>query len=126
MVGEPEPVTGPKEVGTGRLDEEYVRLNSLIERLNDAFGTDFTVADQLFFEQMVAAGTEDEKVAAAAKANTPDNFTSFYERLFNELLIGRMEGNEEITSMAFTNDRFRNVVVKNVAQSIWERINATR
>ena len=123
LVGEPEPLTGPKEVGTGRVDEEYVRLNSLIERLNDTFGTEFTVADQLFFEQMVEAGTEDEKVAAAAKANTAENFAAFYERLFNELLIGRMEGNEEITSMAFTNDKFRELVVKNVAEGIWGRVN---
>ena len=122
-VGEPAPLTGPKEVGTGRIDEEYVRLSSLIERLNDTFGTEFTTADQLFFEQLVEAGTQDAKVSAAARANNPDNFAAFYERLFNELLISRMEGNEEITSMAFTDRQFRELVVKNVAEGIWGRVN---
>ena len=35
-------------------------LSSLIDRLNERFGTDFTEADQLFFDQIRASAENDE------------------------------------------------------------------
>ena len=38
--------------------DEEVALSSLIDRLNEHFGTNFTEADQLFFDQIRACGGE--------------------------------------------------------------------
>ena len=56
--GEPEPLKGPTDVGTARAKDEEVTLSSLIDRLNERFGTDFTEADQLFFDQISGFGGE--------------------------------------------------------------------
>ena len=50
--GVAEPLKGPTDVGTGRTKDQEVTLSSLIDRLNERFGTNFTMADQLFFDQI--------------------------------------------------------------------------
>jgi type I restriction enzyme R subunit len=51
--GEAKPLKGPIEVATGGFaEEQQVSLSTLIEKLNDRFGTSFTQADQLFFDQV--------------------------------------------------------------------------
>lgn len=44
---------GPQETGTRRQEDESVPLSQLVEVLNDRLGTQFTLADQLFFDQIV-------------------------------------------------------------------------
>jgi type I restriction enzyme, R subunit len=100
--GETEPLKGPTDVGTARGLEEEVALSSLIDRLNERFGTNFTEADQFFFDQIGANAEEDERIVEAARANSLSNFASYLERVLDELFINRMEGNEEIFSRVMT------------------------
>ena len=67
-----------------------------------ASGPNFTEADQLFFDQIRASAEEDEKIVEAAKANNLANFSSYLDRMLDELFIDRMEGNEEIFSRVMT------------------------
>jgi type I restriction enzyme R subunit len=107
--GEADPLKGPTDVGTARSpDEEPVALSSLIDKLNERFGTDFTEADQLFFDQIRASSAEhDEKIVEAARANNLANFSPIFDRMLDELFIDRMEGNEEIFSRVMTDKQFR-------------------
>ena len=68
-------------------------LSTLVEKLNERLGTDFNVADQLFFDQIRATAEEAGKIVKAAKANNIANFSSFLERMPDEPFIERMEGN---------------------------------
>ena len=52
--GEGKPLTGPSDVGTGHDGDDEILLSELIDLLNERFGTDFTEADQLFFDQIEA------------------------------------------------------------------------
>ena len=54
-----------------------VALSTLVEKLNERFGTDFTEADQLFFDQVRATAERDEKIVEAAKANNFANFAAY-------------------------------------------------
>ena len=72
-------------------------LSSLVDRLNERFGTNFTEADQLFFDQIRASAENNENIAEAARANNLSDFTSYLDRMLDELFIARMEGNEEIS-----------------------------
>jgi type I restriction enzyme R subunit len=69
--GEADPLKGPTDVGTARAPEEQVALSSLIDKLNERFGTAFTEADQLFFDQIRASAEEDEKIVEAASRTSP-------------------------------------------------------
>ena len=101
------PLKGPTDVGTSMVREEAVVLSSLVEKLNERFGTDFTEADQLFFDQIRVSAEEDERVIEAAKANTLHDFAAFFERVIDELFIDRMEGNEDIFARVMTDNAFR-------------------
>jgi type I restriction enzyme R subunit len=119
--GEAAPLKGPTDVGTGRAPDEEVALSNLIEKLNERFGTDFTEADQLFFDQIRASAEQDDKIVEAARANNLANFSSFLERMLDELFIDRMEGNEEIFSRVMTDKEFRAAAHEHLAHEIFRR-----
>ena len=120
--GEPEPLKGPTDVGTARAKDEEVALSSLIDRLNERFGTDFTEADQLFFDQIRASAEKDKSIAEAARANSFADFSAYLDLVLDELFIARMEGNEEIFSRVMTDIEFRSVAHQHLARELFERI----
>ncbi|MAA73148.1 MAG: restriction endonuclease subunit R [Salinisphaeraceae bacterium] len=120
--GEAYPLKGPTDVGTSGVKDEAVALSSLVDKLNERFGTDFTEADQLFFDQISASAEENEKIVEAAKANNLPNFTAFLERMLDELFIDRMENNEEIFSRVMTDREFRSAAHEHIAEEIFHRV----
>jgi len=123
--GEAYPLKGPTDVGTGGVRDEHVALSSLVEKLNERFGTDFTEADQLFFDQISASAEDNEKIVEAAKANNLPNFSAFLERMLDELFIDRMENNEEIFSRVMTDKEFRSAAHEHLAEEIFKRVRET-
>lgn len=120
--GEAYPLKGPTDVGTSGVKDEAVALSSLVEKLNERFGTDFTEADQLFFDQISASAEENEKIVEAAKANNLPNFSAFLERMLDGLFIDRMENNEEIFSRVMTDKEFRSAAHEHLAEEIFKRV----
>ena len=120
--GEADPLKGPTDVGTAQVKDEEVTLSSLIDRLNERFGTSFTDADQLFFEQIRASAENNEHVAEAALANNFRNFSSYLDRVLDGLFIARMEGNEEIFAKVMTDTEFRSVAHEHLAYEIFRRV----
>ena len=120
--GDAEPLKGPTDVGSGRQKETTVALTTLVEQLNERFGTDFTEADQLFFDQVRATAERDERIVEAAKANTEANFSTFFGRVLDDLFIQRMDGNGEIFNRLMNDEKFRSVAQEHLAQEIYERV----
>ncbi|WP_051822750.1 type I restriction endonuclease subunit R [Desulfonatronum thiodismutans] len=120
--GEAYPLKGPTDVGTSCVMEGPVTLSSLVEKLNERFGTNFTEADQLFFDQISASAEDNEKIVEAAKANNLPNFSAFLERMLDELFIDRMENNEEIFSRIMNDKEFRSAAHEHLAEEIFKRV----
>ena len=120
--GEAELLKGPTDVGTAQLKDQEVALSSLIERLNDRFGTSFTEADQLFFDQICSSAENDESIADAARANNLTDFTSYLDRMLDQLFIARMEGNEEIFRKVIADAEFRAAAHEQLAWEIFRRV----
>jgi len=120
--GETYPLKGPTDVGTARVKDEAVSLSSLVEKLNERFGTDFTEADQLFFDQILASAEEDGSIAEAARANNFANFAAYFDRMLDELFIARMEGNEDIFSRVMSDTNFRSAAHEHLAQEVFRRV----
>ena len=116
------PLKGPTDVGTAGVKDEAVPLSSLVEKLNERFGTDFTEADQLFFDQIRATAENDENIAEAARANNFANFAAYFDRMLDELFIARMEGNEDIFSRVMSDSSFRSAAHEHLAQEIFRRV----
>ena len=120
--GYADPLKGPTDVGTAGVKDQEVPLSSLIDRLNERFGTDFTEADQLFFDQIRASAENDEKIAEVARANNFADFSSYLDRMLDELFIARMEGNEEIFSRVMTDTEFRSAAHEHLAREIFDGV----
>ena len=120
--GEAKPLKGPTDVGTAQVKDEEIALSSLVDRLNERFGTNFTEADQLFFEQIRVSAENNENIAEAARANNLSDFASYLDRMLDELFIARMEGNEEIFSKVMTDTAFRSAAHEHLATEIFLRV----
>lgn len=116
--GEGKPLKGPSDVGTGQEDQE-IRLSELIDLLNERFGTDFTQADQLFFDQIQEEAVENEELQKAAATNSKDDFRYVFEKAFEGLVIDRMEGNEEIFGKIMADGEFRSLAVEHLLSKIY-------
>jgi type I restriction enzyme R subunit len=120
--GDAEPLKGPTDVGTAETKDELVQLSLLVDRLNERFGTDFTKADELFFDQVAEAAILNERLQDAAKANSLENFNLVFEKMLEGLFIERMEGNEEIFAKLMNDATFRNMAAGHLVKEVYDRI----
>ena len=120
--GEADPLKGPSDVGTAREKDIDVALSTLVDTLNERFGTDFTEADQLFFDQVRATAEHNEKIVEAAQANNLSNFSAYFGRILDDLFIQRMEGNDEIFNRVMSDKQFRTAAQEHLAREVYERI----
>ena len=109
---------GPGDVGTGQPDQ-LVRLSELIDILNERFGTDFTQADQLFFDQIQEDAMESEALQKAAENNSEEDFRYVFEQAFEGLVIERMEGNEDIFGKLMSDGDFRRLALEHLLKRVY-------
>lgn len=83
--------------GSGGMNAaKRAALSTIIETLNDKFGTNLTRADQLWVEQQVTAAVEDPAIRASALANSEQNFGFTFDKRFEGLVIDRHDANGEM------------------------------
>ncbi len=119
-----QPLDGPVEVGSGQAREEQVPLSQLIGVVNDRFGTDFTQADQLFFDQIVEAALVDSTLREAAAVNPGEKFELVFKNLLEALFIERMDQNEEIFAKFMNDQNFQKVVTNWLSTEAYRRLRA--
>jgi type I restriction enzyme R subunit len=122
--GEASYVPGPTEVGTGMVRERLVPLSTLIQTLNERFGTDFRPADELFLVQIREDAAADQQLVQAAKANPIENFKYVFDRAIEGLFIDRMDQNEEMFARFMNNPEFKTVVSRLLMRQVYDQIRA--
>ena len=120
--GKGNPLDGPREVGSGLQRDEETPLSRLIDTLNDRFGTDFTDADQLFFDQIIEAAVSDASLGEAAAVNPEEKFTLLFSSLLQTLFIERMEQNEDIFARFMNEKSFQNLVTDWISSEVYRRL----
>ena len=123
--GKAEPLDGPTEVGSGLVRERPVPLSRLIDVINERFGTEFTDADQLFFDQIVEAAVADEGLRQAAQANPEDKFALVFERVLESLFVDRMEQNEDIFARFMSDTGFQQLVATWLIGVVYRKLRGT-
>ena len=119
--GEADGLKGPTDVGTGQASED-VQLSTLVDKLNELFGTEFTPADQLFFDQIRESAISNDKLRQAVMANSLENFEPVFNKQLENLFIERMDGNEEIFVRLMNDESFRNIAAKHLMQTVYQQI----
>ncbi len=115
-----DPVT---EAGIKREKEEREKLSNIIKLLNDRFGTDFTDADKLYFEQLEQALYQNKELKMRAENNPIENFRYAFEEIFVQTLIERMDANQEIFEKIMENNEFKVEVRDWLTKKIYRRFN---
>ena len=123
---EPVALWGPTDLGTRKAKDVEVPLSEIIEVLNERFGTEFTRADQLLFDQFIQAAKEDQEVVERALANALDNFELAMKPKVEGLMIDRMEQNQEIVTRYLNDPAFQTATFKALVGKIYEEIRQLR
>jgi type I restriction enzyme R subunit len=116
------PLDGPAEVGSGQVREEQVPLSRLIDVVNDRFGTDFTQADQLFFDQIIEAALGDGALREAAAVNPGEKFELVFKNLLEALFVERMDQNEEIFAKFMNDPEFQKVATAWLSAEVYQQL----
>ena len=111
------------EAGTKKDKEEFAHLSEIVKILNDRFGTDFTEADKLFFDQIEEELVSDEKLGTQAKINTIENFKFGFDDVFIAKLIDRMDQNQDIFNKIMDDKAFSSVVKDYLIKKVYKRLN---
>jgi type I restriction enzyme R subunit len=120
--GEVGEVFGASEVGTAKAKDDEARLSEIIEVLNDRFGTEFNQADQILFDQFVAAAKLDDEVVQRARANPLDNFALAMKSKVEGLMVDRMDQNQEIVTRYLNDAQFQELAFRLLVKRIYEEI----
>ena len=99
-------------------------MSELIDILNERFGTDFTQADQLFFDQIQEEAIESEVLRKAAVSNSKEDFRYVFEKAFEGLVIDRMDGNEDIFGKLMSDGEFRRLAMEHLLHRVYGALKA--
>lgn len=121
-VGAQAPIKSPVDVGTRMAKDDEAPLSEIIEVLNERFGTQFTKADQLLFEQFVEAAKLDDEVVQRARANALDNFAIAMKTKVEGLMIDRMDQNQEIVTRYLNDAQFQDVAFRLLVKRIYDEV----
>lgn len=113
---------GPTDVATGIAREPEVPFSRIIDVVNNRFGTEFTQADQYFFDQIVETAIADEDIIQAAHANSQDKFTLMFKSILQQLFIERIDQNENIFARFMEEKDFNKTVTELLAKEAFNKI----
>ena len=119
---EPVALWGPTDLGTRKAKDVEVALSEIIDVLNERFGTEFTKADQLLFDQFIQQAKEDHEVVERAMANELDNFELAMKPKVEGLMIDRMEQNQEIVTRYLNDPTFQSAAFKSLISRLYTEI----
>lgn len=111
---------GSTDVGTGK-PKSTDHISKMVRELNEVYGTDFTAADQLFFDQIIEEALNDESIVQAMEANSLDSFTEFLATKLLDLFMTRVSGNEQICNTIIMNDAIKSKVARRLAKQLFEQ-----
>ena len=117
-------IKGAKDAGARADNEDKIKLSEIIKLINERFGTDFTDADKLFFDQIEEEMIRDEKLTGQAKINTIENFKFGFEELFITKLVDRMDQNKGIFDRMMEDKEFSRVVKDYLLKRVYKRLKA--
>jgi type I restriction enzyme, R subunit len=122
-VGEVQSFFGAGKGSQQELDMEH--LSSIIEVLNDRFGTDLTDLDKLLLDQFEESWVADGELADQAQNNSLDNFRLVFDKKFLQTIITSVDANEEIFKKILDDEDFRTTLGEFYLRKVYERLQTT-
>lgn len=108
--------------GASRVEEEKERLSSIINRINERFGTEFTEADKLSRDQIIEDMKQDEELVQKAQNNTKSNFRFSFDRTFMDFVIKRMQSNEQFFMKVLEDKDFKTFLMEDMIDEVYTEL----
>jgi type I restriction enzyme, R subunit len=109
--------------GKGSQQElELEHLSSIIEVLNERFGSDLTQTDKLLFDQFEESWVADSELADQALNNSMENFRLVFDRKFLQTIITRVDANDEIFKRVLDDEEFKETLGEFYLRKVYERL----
>jgi type I restriction enzyme R subunit len=124
--GYAKPLDGPREVGSGMVRDDQLSLSRLIDIINERFGGELNDADQLFFDQIAEAASQNQALQQAAEVNSRDKFQLLFRQVLESLFIERMELNEELFTDYMGKPEMQELVAKWLGGQVYDRLSSAR
>jgi type I restriction enzyme R subunit len=112
----------PTETGTGTQDDEEVELSTIVEKINEKLGTDFTEADQLFLDQLKEDALDNDHLRQAAKVNNQENFALEFDDALTSMFIDRREKNQELFAEFMDNEEVQEIITEHLRKEVYSQI----
>ncbi|MEG1482829.1 type I restriction endonuclease subunit R [Clostridium sp.] len=107
--------------GSGK-EEEKEKLSTIIDKINERFGTDFTETDKLSIDQIKEDMINNEELKIRAQNNTVENFKFSYDSKFMDIVIGRMGQNEKFFTKLLSDEEFREEIKEYLLMSVYKEL----
>lgn len=113
------------EGGGSQQELDLEHLSSIVEVLNDRFGTDLTEVDKLLLDQFEEDWLADDELSDQAKSNSLDNFGLAFNRKFLNTIIARVDTNDEIFKKILDDEEFKSAVEGYYLRKVYNRLRET-
>lgn len=107
----------------GMVEDEKVRLSSILDKLNERFGTSFSESEYLFRDQVRDDILNDEDMRQKAKNNSLENFKFAFEKSFMDFTIERMSSNQEFVMKILEHEEFRGYIMQEMMHEVYQQVN---
>lgn len=107
---------------SGKKDEEKEKLSTIIERVNERFGTNFTETDKLSIDQIKEDMVNNDELKIKAQNNTIENFKFSYDSKFMDIVIDRMGQNEKFFTKLLADEEFREEIKEYLLMNVYKEL----
>ena len=83
-------------------------------------------ADQLFFDQIAEAASQNESLRKAAEVNSREKFQLVFEQVLESLFIERMELNEELFNAYMSKPELQELVSRWLGSQVYDRLGGSQ
>lgn len=97
-------------------------MSEIVDVLNERFGTEFTKADQLWFDQIIEDMSADQELKDQAQNNSIENFKLEFDPKVMQAVVNRIERNENIASKFLTEEDLREAAIQMMMKEVYERL----
>lgn len=99
----------PRKIAIGATtgDEELDTLSSIIEALNERFGSNLDESDRLFFEEVYHQLREDPAIQRSLEINEPEDVMRTFNQKMEDIMTGSVERKFQIVKKFLDNSEFK-------------------
>ena len=98
-------------MGTAQAkDEQTAPLSTIIDVINERFGTNWTEEDKLLFDQISGDMAQNTRLVEQARANSIEQFKQVFDPEVMRAFVQRLGRNEKIVNAFVTNEDVRNTL----------------